>query len=99
MTKNFSFTARVWLYKGKGAWHFISVPPETTHEIDDLFAHAKRGWGSLRVTVTIGKSSWKTSIFPDRKTDTYLLPLKKAFREKEQIDVDQNIAVTLSISD
>ena len=43
------------------------------------------GVHTLPVIVTIGKTSWKTSIFPDKKSATYLLPLKAEIRKKENI--------------
>ena len=45
----------------------------------------KRGWGSVRVKVTLGKTKWDTSIFPDKKSGTYLLPIKAEVRIKEHV--------------
>ena len=99
MTQTFSITTEVWLYPGKAAWHFVTIPPETTAEINDLFALQKRGWGSLPVLVTIGKTTWKTSIFPDKKTNSYLLPLKKEVRSNENISVGHQVQISLEISE
>ena len=57
----------------------------------------KRGWGSLPVTVTIGKTSWKTSIFPDAKAGAYLLPLKADVRKKEKILASDTVSFSLEI--
>lgn len=99
MTKTYSLTSKFWLYDGLTAWHFITIPQETTKDIDLMFAHAKRGWGSLPVIVTIGKTAWKTSIFPDKKTSTYLLPVKVAARKKEEIEVGDEVTFVLDIAD
>ncbi|MEP7167264.1 MAG: DUF1905 domain-containing protein [Candidatus Woesebacteria bacterium] len=93
----FTVTAKVWLYPGKTAWHFVSIPIETTKEIDFYFAHEKRGWGSLPVRVTIGESIWKTSIFPDKKTGTFLLPIKAAVRKAENIQDTDAITLILEV--
>ena len=78
--------SEVWLYPGmSAAWHFISVPKRESEEIKKNFGAAKRGWGSLPVTVTIRKTSWQTSIFPDKKSGTFLLPLKASVRKNEGI--------------
>lgn len=77
--------AKVWLYTGFAAWHFLTLPKDKSAMIAGEFAALKRGWGSLRVIVTIGKTSWKTSIFPDKKAGAYLLPLKADVRKKEKI--------------
>lgn len=55
------------------------------------------GWGSLPVMATIGKTSWKTSIFPDKKSESYLLPLKAEVRKKEKIYEDQTILFLIKI--
>ena len=98
MRRTFSFTAKIWVYPGKVAWSFVSVPAETTTEIDFYFAHEKRGWGSLPVHATLGQSTWDTSIFPDRKTKTYLLPIKAAIRTAEGVKEGDSITIFLQIS-
>ncbi len=99
MTKTFSFSAKVWLYPGAAAWHFASVDEKTTEEIDSYFKDFKHGFGSLPVSATVGKTTWKTSIFPDSKTNTYLLPLKKDVRQKEKINEGDKINIKLEIHD
>ena len=86
MIKNkFKMRAKVWLYPGMAGWHFVSLPRKQSAEIKKVFGAIKRSWGSLPVIVTIGKTSWKTSIFPDKKAGAYLLPLKMAIRKREHI--------------
>lgn len=85
MSQRYPFTAKVWLYPGMAAWHFVSVPEELSAELTDRYVLQKRGWGSLKVAVTVGATTWKTSIFPDKKTSTYLLPLKKEVRRSEHL--------------
>ena len=97
MKKTYSIKTNVWLYPGMAGWHFVTIPKDITKEIHFLFGDAKRGWGSLPVLTTIGKTSWKTSIFPDKKTATFLLPLKTAIRKKERIQANDRIHLTLEI--
>jgi Domain of unknown function (DUF1905) len=82
---------------GQSAWHFVSVPEDLSAEIKSLFGDLKRSWGSLPVVARIGETSWKTSIFPDNKTGTYLLPLKAEVRKKERISAGDTVTVTLEI--
>jgi hypothetical protein len=81
---------KVWLYPGMAGWHFLSVPKRA-------FQDMKRGWGSLPVVVTIGKTSWRTSIFPDRASGTYLLPLKADVRKREHITRGDTITFMIEI--
>ena len=97
MKQKYSIKAKVWLYQGKDAWHFVSIPKKITQEIDYYFAHLKRGWGSLPVNVILGKTTWKTSIFPDKKTGMYLLPLKAEVRKKGDVKEGSVISFTLEI--
>jgi hypothetical protein len=89
--------AKVWIYSGKGAWHFVSIPAEIAINIDRIHKHEKRGWGSLPVIVQLGESTWKTSIFPDKKTNTYILPLKADIRKKEKINEGDEREFTIQI--
>ena len=94
---HYRFKATVWLYPGMSGWHFISIPSDIADDIKKEFYHLKRGWGSLKVAVTTGKSTWETSIFPDKETSGYLLPLKADIRTKEKIHADDMIDILLEI--
>jgi len=78
-------------------WHFLSVPKSPSTKINAAFAHAKRGWGSLPVEAKVGKTAWNTSIFPDKKSGTYVLPLKAAVRKKEGLDKGDSVSFSISI--
>lgn len=98
MTGNlYKMRAKVWLYPAMVAWHFVTLPKKESDKIKELFGAMKRGWGSLPVVVTIGKTSWKTSIFPDKKAGAYLLPLKALVRKQEQILVGNTINFIVEI--
>lgn len=97
MTKTYELSARVWVYQGKAAWHFLTLPKDVAKDIDFYFSQEKRGWGSLPVTVVVGKTTWKTSIFPDKESGSYLLPLKAEVRKKEGIIVGNTLGLTLTL--
>ena len=46
---------------------------------------------------TIGATTWKTSIFPDKKVGSFLLPLKAEVRKAEGIEVGDSIGFVLEI--
>jgi len=93
----FTIQAKVWLYPGMAGWHFITIPADVSEEIKDRFGDKKRGWGSLPVEVTVGTTTWKTSIFPDKQAQVYLLPIKSDVRKKEGIAVDTSVTLLLEI--
>lgn len=98
MRKKFKFRSEMWIYPGMtGNWHFISLPRNDGMEIKKNFSAKVRGWGSLKVGVRIGKTKWETSIFPDKRSETYILPVKALVRKHEGIFAGDKIVVTLEI--
>lgn len=91
---SFTFSAELFLYPGEAAWYFITLPHDVADEIDDLVTD-KGGFGSVKVDVTIGGSAWKTSLFPDKKAASFVLPVKKAVRAAEDIDDGDVVTVTV----
>jgi hypothetical protein len=49
------------------------------------------------VKARVGETSWATSIFPDKKSGAYLLPLKKEVRKAESIENDATVYVELRL--
>ena len=93
------FTAPLWLWAGKGAWHFITLPEDESQVIRMAVTRGgqNRGWGSVRVTASIGESRWQTSIFPDAKRNAYLLPVKADIRKAEGLSAGEAVEVRLSL--
>jgi hypothetical protein len=94
------FDAELWMWDARRAdsWTFVSLPADESEDIRDLAAGPRRGFGSLRVRVTIGDSTWTTSIFPDSKRG-YVLPVKRAVRKAEDLDVGDTATVTVELID
>lgn len=98
MKKKFIFESAMWLYPGEAAnWHFISLPKNYAADIKKSFGAKARGWGSFRVEAKIGKTKWNTSIFPDKKSGTYLLPIKSIVRKAENLFTGEKISIMLNI--
>lgn len=99
MSRNqFKMKAEVWMYPGETAsWYFVSLPKKKGDEIKKNFGANARGWGSLPVLVTTGKTKWKTSIFPEKRSESYLLPIKADVRKKEGIFKGDVISFILEI--
>jgi hypothetical protein len=92
--QNFTFKAKLWLYSGKGAWHFVTLPQEAAAEIKFFSPNAK-GFMPIPVKATIGATTWKTSVFPDSKSGSYLLAVKAEVRKKEKLSADDEVEVRL----
>lgn len=61
------------------------------------FGAVARGFGSLPVGVKIGRTEWRTSIFPDRKSGSYVFAIKADVRKKERIAVGDTITAVVQI--
>jgi hypothetical protein len=95
------FDAELWMWDARRAdsWTFVSLPAEASEDIRDLAPEPRRGFGSVRVQVTVGGSTWTTSIFPDSRRGSYVLPIKRAVRKAEDLDVGDIATVTVELID
>lgn len=95
------FEAPLWEWHGgKASWFFVSLPAGLASDI--RFASAGRpraGFGSVKVTVRIGRQTWRTSLFPDKASGSYLLPIKKSVRAGESLGAGDNACVALTLVD
>ena len=88
--------ARIWEWEGKGSWHFITIEKEQGILIKNDWHWPRKGFGSIPVKVSLGKSIWKTSVFPEKR-GAYLLPLKRAIRDKEGVKLGDTITVSIQV--
>ncbi len=95
------FDAPLWLAAGGsgGSWTFGTVPPELAGAIRDAVDGTRRGFGSIRVDATIGATSWRTSLFPDRALGTLILPVKATVRQAEGLQDGDVVHVRLHVTD
>ena len=89
--------AKVWLYQGLGGWHFVNISIKQSTMIRALYGIEARPFGSIPVAVTIGKTVWRTSLFPDKKSKSYLLAIKADVRRKEHIAAGDTIIAQVQI--
>jgi hypothetical protein len=94
----YKFSAELWQYPGYAAWYFVTLPKDVSHEIKIITdSGVRRGFGSVKVKAKIGQSSWGTSIFPDKKSNSYLLPVKKAVRIAENVNTSDILTVEIAL--
>lgn len=101
LEKKFTFDSTIWIWNNgatKGSWYFVSLPKDLSQEISDNYPFKHKGFGSVPVGVTIGESQWRTSMFPSKPYNTYILPIKKAIRMNEGLDKDELIKVIIMIT-
>ena len=95
--QTYRFEAELWLYAAARApWHFITVPADIAGQIRFMTGRT-RGFGSIRVEARIGESRWSTSLFPDKATGSYFLPVKADVRRAAAIAAGDRVSVELTI--
>jgi hypothetical protein len=103
--KKFKFNSRVIVWKegyqdkdDSGLWRFARVPEDISAKIKEMQkGRLRRGWGAIYAKAKVGKSEWTTSIFPDRHSATYILPLKKQIRYEENLYDGLDIKISVEI--
>ena len=95
------FDAELWTWDARrgDSWTFVSLPVDASEEIRDLTGGSRRGFGSLRVRVRLGGSTWTTSIFPSSGRGAYVLPVKRPVRTAEALNVGDVATVTVELMD
>ncbi len=95
---SYKFKSQVVIWPGETAnWYFAYVPQKMALTLSKRYDKMHRGWRSLPVEAKVGQTSWCTSIFYDKRSNTYILPIKAQVRKKEGIYDKDSINLTLKI--
>lgn len=94
MSDDLVFDAEIWRHDG-GSWMFVTTSDDVDDEIRSR-GGPPRGFGSVRVEATVGRSTWRTSVFPSSEHG-FVLPVKKAVREAEGVDEGDSVRVVLRL--
>ena len=91
---DFEFEGLVIEWRGPAPFYFVRIPQEESEDIK-FAAKGLEYWGQVPVVVHISGIEFGTALFP--KDGRYLIPLKDAVRKPAGIEVDQVLAVGLSV--
>lgn len=99
MVPTFEFTTELWEHSSMpGSWYFVTLPEDCADEIAAITEGTeRRGFGSVRVEVTLGPTTWRTSVFPDKESGSYVLPVKKAVRSSAAVGAGDEVSVRLAV--
>jgi hypothetical protein len=78
--REFKIKAEVWRWPGEGGWHFITLDKALSQQIRKSYPK-----GFVKIKAKIGQTSWDTSLFPHKRSESYLLSVKALVRKKEDI--------------
>jgi len=91
---DYEFSGEVWQWRGPAPFYFVTVPEEESVDLQAVSAAVTYGWGMIPVRVQIGRTRWRTSLFP--KDGGYVVPLKAKVRRAERIDDGDVVTVRLT---
>ncbi|HYX45636.1 MAG TPA: DUF1905 domain-containing protein, partial [Sphingomicrobium sp.] len=87
---------KIWT-NDEGSAHFMSVPAEISGEIKAHALMVRRGFGSVKVEVTLDDVTWTTSVFPSKSSGGYFLPVKIDVVRKTGIAPGDEVTVELEL--
>lgn len=96
--QTFRVVAKLFRYSVEAtSWFFVETDAKLAAEIKSR-ALKVRGFGSIPVQVTVGNTSWRTSLFPT-KQKTYMLPIKAEVRRKEDLREGDRIQLNIIMNE
>ena len=88
-------TGPIWFWKGPAPWYFVTVPAEQSRPLQAVSGHVTYGWGMIPVEARIGRTTWRTSLFP--KDGCYIVPIKARVRAEEQLAEGDSVTIQLVV--
>ncbi len=89
------FEGEIFYWRGPAPFLFAAVPEEQSRDLKAISALVTYGWGVIPVHAQIGKTEWKTSLFP--KDGRYLVPVKMSVQKAEKLDVGDKATIRLEV--
>lgn len=89
------FEGEIFYWRGPAPYLFVAVPEEPSRDVKGISAMVTYGWGVIPVHARIGKTEWKTSLFP--KEGRYLVPIRKSVQQSENLEVGDNVVIRLEV--
>lgn len=92
---NLDFSGEIWFWRGPAPWYFVTVPEEQCRDLKAISGIVTYGWGMIPVTVRIGRTAYKTSLWP--KDGRYIVPIKASVRKAENIEEGDTVTIRLAV--
>lgn len=92
---NIEFSGEIWYWRGPSPFYFVTVPEQESHELQAMMRFVTYGWGMIPATVRIGRTEWRTALFP--KDGRYIVPIKASVRQAETLDAGDTVTLRLEV--
>lgn len=90
------FSGEIWFWRGPAPWYFVTVPEQQSRDLKAISAIVTYGWGMIPVSARIGDSRWQTALF--EKDERYIVPIKASIRQREDLDLGDQVTIQLEVS-
>ncbi|MCP5397074.1 MAG: DUF1905 domain-containing protein [Sphingomonadaceae bacterium] len=104
MSETLTHTSPLSRWQGdKAVYHLLRIDGHTAEAITmharlhRLEFGTQRGFGSAKVMARIGDTAWKTSVFPQDQSTSWILLVSKKVMRAEDLAADDLIKVTLEL--
>lgn len=84
----------VW-WRGPAPFHFVEVPEPQAQRLRAVAAQVTYGWGCIPASVTLGTTTFTTSILP--KDGGFRVPLKVAARRAEGVELGDEVTLVVVV--
>ena len=92
---HFEFSGVIFHWRGPAPYLFVAVPSEQSRQIKAVSGLVTYGWGVIPVRVRVGRTEWKTSLFP--KDGSYLVPIRMSAQKAEALKEGDTVRLRLEI--
>jgi hypothetical protein len=86
---------KIWFWRGPAPWYFVTVPAKQSRILKEIVGFVTYGWGMIPVDVSIGRTGWKTALWP--KDGRYIVPIKASVRNAEHLEEGDKVTVRLEV--
>ena len=90
------FDGEIFYWRGPAPFLLVAVPEEPSRDLKAISAMVTYGWGVIPVHVRIGRTEWKTSLFP--KEGRYLVPIRMSVQKSEKLEVGDSVIIRIEVN-
>ena len=91
------FSGEVIWWRGPAPVHIVVRPAPAAGRMRAVASRVTYGWGCIPATVTVGRTTFTTSIFP--KDGGFRVPLKVAARRAEGVELGDDVDLVVVVDD
>ena len=91
------FAGEVVWWRGPAPYHFVALPEPQAARLRVVASRVTYGWGCIPATVSLGATTFTTSIFP--RDGGFMVPVKVAARRAEGVELGDDVTLVVVVDD